>query len=59
MLHGRFMFLYGNVNSLDSCKVVCREPFAYAVSITGDDCVEKTNGRAVPMGAEPTKISII
>ena len=59
MLYGRFIFSYGNVNSVDSRKVVCREPFVYAISITGEDCVEKTNGREIQTGGEPTKISII
>ena len=59
MLYGRSIFLYGNVYSVDSRKVVCREPFVYAVSITGENCVEKTNGREVPTGGNPTKISII
>ena len=39
--------------------MVCREPFVYAVSITGENCVEKTNGREVPTGGKPTKILII
>ena len=59
MLYGRFIFLYGNVNSVGSRKVVCRELFGYAKSKTVEDCVEKTNGREVPTGGEPTNISII
>ena len=59
MLYGRFILLYRNVNSVNSDKVVCREPFVYTMSITGENCVEKTNGREVPTGGEPAKILII
>ena len=45
--------------TLGSRKGVCRELFGYPKSKTGEDCVEKTNGREVPTGGEPTKISII
>ena len=44
---------------MDSRKVVCREPLLYAMSIAGEDYVEKTNGREVPTGGEPTKILIL
>ena len=47
------------MNSASSHKVVCREPYAYVMSITGEDYVEKTNGREVPTGGEPTKILIV
>ena len=39
--------------------MVCREPYAYVMSITGEDYIEKTNGREVPTGGEPTKILIV
>ena len=31
----------------------------YAMDVTGEDCVEKTNGPEVPTCGEPTKILII
>ena len=52
-------FLIKKYEVSGSCKVVCREPFVYAMDVTGEDCVEKTNGPEVPTCGEPTKILII
>ena len=52
MLYGRVIFLHRNLNSVNSHKVVCREPYVYAMSITGEDCVEKTNGHELLTGGE-------